>query len=147
MNTLFRSIAPLALAIGATGTLGAAAFPDTAQAAEVTDTGSFRDADRSHPASGTAEIVRLQGGGFGVKLHGNFNVRNAPDLRIWLSEAANPRNGRAVEAADYVDLGALRSNTGEQIYRIPAGVDISEVESIVIWCRAFSIFFGSATLG
>ncbi|APE28507.1 DM13 domain-containing protein [Aurantiacibacter gangjinensis] len=146
MTTFFRSIAPLALALGSTGALATAAFPDTLAAAEVNDTGTFRGADRSHPATGTAEIVPLRGGGFGIKLHSNFDVRGGPDLRVWVSEAGNPRSARAVRAAGYTDLGRLRSSDGEQIYRIPADVEIDEIGSVVIWCRAFGVFFASASL-
>ncbi|ABC63546.1 DM13 domain-containing protein [Erythrobacter litoralis] len=115
-------------------------------AAELSSTGQFRGADSSHPASGGVEIVKLKGGGLGVKLKGDFKVRGGPDLRVWLSDASNPRNGRAVRSKDYVDLGRLKSSSGEQIYRIPASADVADANSVVIWCRAFGVFFGSATL-
>ncbi|WP_165853498.1 DM13 domain-containing protein [Aurantiacibacter aquimixticola] len=146
MNTVTRIFAPLALAVTATAGMGAVAFPDIAAAAELTDRGSFRGADSSHPASGTAEVIRLRGGGFGIKLHDDFRVRGGPDLRVWLSDASNPRNAHAVRGRDYVDLGRLKSSSGEQIYRLPADVDLSGANSVVIWCRAFGVFFGSATL-
>ncbi len=147
MTRFLRTMAPLALAIATTGALGVAAIPDIAYAAQLSDTGQFRGADRSHPAQGTAEIIRLRGGGVGIKFHGNFDVRGGPDLRVWLSEASNPANAGAVRSAGYVDLGRLQSSDGEQIYRIPANVELADISSVVIWCRAFGVFFGSATLG
>lgn len=146
MLRVLRFIAPPALALAATTGFVSAAIPMQAMAAEVSDGGSFRDADGSHPASGKAEIIKLKGGGFGLKLHGDFKVRGGPDLRVWLSEAGNPRSGRAVRAADYVDLGRLTSSSGEQIYRIPDNVKLADIGSVVIWCRAFGVFFGSASL-
>ena len=132
MNTFMNRLAPFALAVAATSTLGLAAIPNAAVATEATDRGTFRGADSSHPASGTAEIIRLRGGGYGLKLHDDFRTRGGPDLRVWLSEAANPRSASTVRRADHVDLGRLRSSSGEQIYRIPADVDLDEIRSAVI---------------
>ncbi|GAA4039602.1 DM13 domain-containing protein [Parerythrobacter jejuensis] len=150
MLKLIRTIAaPVLLATTAsTATLGLAfvGLPSAAVAAEASSAGEFRGADSSHPASGNVEIVKLKGGGLGVKLKSNFKVRGGPDLRVWLSEARNPRNGRAVRQAGYVDLGRLKSSSGEQIYRIPASANVTDAKSVVIWCRAFGVFFGSATV-
>jgi hypothetical protein len=41
------------------------------------------------------------------------------------------------------DLGALKGNRGDQRYELPRGADVS---SVTIWCRAFSVAFGSARL-
>ncbi len=146
----FRSVKRLAAGL----TFALTALPVTAvtlapvpvMAAQLSDTGAFRGADSSHPASGNAKIIRLKGGGFGLKLQENFNVRGGPDLRVWLSEASDPRSGGDVRAAQYVDLGRLKSSDGAQIYRIPDGTNLDEIGSVVIWCRAFSVFFGSANL-
>ena len=150
MFQTIRTIAAPAMlaAISATAVLGmtAATVPEVAHAASIGGQGSFRGADSSHPASGSARVIRLKGGGLGIKLEGGFKVRGGPDLRVWLSEARNPRNGRAVRAADHVDLGRLQSSSGDQVYRLPAGTSLAEAQSVVIWCRAFGVFFGSATL-
>ena len=138
-----RTFAPLALALGTAGALGVAATPSVAFATEVGETGQFHGGEN---ARGTAEIVSLPGGGHGIKLHGNFSVTPAPDLRVYLSDAANPSNAGAVNAAHYVDLGALTSANGEQVYAIPASVNLGNASSVVIWCREFSVFFGVAPL-
>jgi hypothetical protein len=44
-----------------------------------------------------------------------------------------------------VDLGALKGNRGDQQYAVPAGVEIAR-RTVVIWCRAFSVPFGSVRL-
>ncbi|WP_379546479.1 DM13 domain-containing protein [Qipengyuania sp. DSG2-2] len=150
MKNAFNSVvASAVLAVTATtATLGVASaiFPSAAVAATTSASGQFRGADSSHPASGGARVIRLKGGGFGIKLESNFKTRGGPDLRVWLSEAKNPRSGRAVRAADHVDLGRLKSSSGEQIYRLPAGTSLAEAQSVVIWCRAFGVFFASAAL-
>ncbi|MDC0887110.1 DM13 domain-containing protein [Altererythrobacter sp.] len=150
MHKIFSKVfAPVLLATSASiATLSVAfvAFPGAAIAADVSSAGTFRNADQSYPASGQAEIVKLKGGGLGLKLKSNFKVRGGPDLRIWLSQSGNPTDARSAKQAKYVDLGRLKSSSGEQLYRIPGNVDLGKTRSVVIWCRAFGVFFGSASL-
>ncbi|MBA3627259.1 MAG: DM13 domain-containing protein [Chloroflexi bacterium] len=42
--------------------------------------------------------------------------------------------------------GALKASDDSFNYEIPAGVDIDAVGSVVIWCRAFSVLFATASL-
>ena len=46
----------------------------------------------------------------------------------------------------YVDLGGLKGNIGDQNYEIPADVDLSQYQSVVIWCDRFNVAFGAADL-
>jgi hypothetical protein len=43
-------------------------------------------------------------------------------------------------------LGRLKASIGNQNYPIPAGTDITKYDTVLIWCRAFSILFGSTEL-
>ncbi|MBW3604379.1 MAG: DM13 domain-containing protein [Actinobacteria bacterium] len=47
---------------------------------------------------------------------------------------------------EFIDLGALKGNVGDQQYEIPDDVDIETLSTAVVWCRAFSIGFTSAAL-
>jgi hypothetical protein len=47
---------------------------------------------------------------------------------------------------DYVNLGGLQGNLGNQNYEIPADVDLSRYSSLVIWCDRFDSAFGAAPL-
>jgi hypothetical protein len=49
-------------------------------------------------------------------------------------------------ASDFVDVGRLKANIGNQNYPIPAGTDMTKYDTVLIWCRAFSVLFGSADL-
>jgi hypothetical protein len=40
----------------------------------------------------------------------------------------------------------LQANIGNQNYAIPAGTEMSKYDTVLIWCRAFSVLFGSADL-
>ena len=95
-----------------------------------------------HPAAGTATAIRLAKGGRVLTLTA-FDVDNGPDLRVYL--VAGPARSEG-EVDDYVDLGALKGNRGDQQYEIPDGVDVGRYATAVIWCRAFSVLFARAPL-
>jgi hypothetical protein len=46
----------------------------------------------------------------------------------------------------FVDLGPLRAFKGSQRYSIPNGVDVARFDSVVIWCREFSVLISPADL-
>lgn len=66
----------------------------------------------------------------------NFESSNGPDLKVYLRAA----NG------DFVSLGDLSGNIGDQNYEIPADVDLTEFSRVEIWCERFSRGFGAAEL-
>ncbi len=112
---------------------------------ELIKTGVFTGADRSHRASGHAEIVRRDDGSLVVHLR-DFRVTNGPALRVLLTKHPNPRRSRDVEWEEYIDLGALRSNRGDQEYAIPGDVDLSQIHSLVVYCKPYSVVFAVARL-
>lgn len=104
--------------------------------------GSFRGI--AHEGSGTAIALDVPGRGRFVRFE-DFEVFNGPDLRVYLSAA----KASAPESAfddDFVDLGPLKGNVGNQNYEVPGKVDLSEYRSVVVWCRRFSVAFASASL-
>ncbi|MGY1730341.1 DM13 domain-containing protein [Geodermatophilus sp. SYSU D01045] len=106
-------------------------------------TGTF--VSREHETVGTARVVRLPDGQVVVRLEG-FETSNGPALYVYLSQ--NPATGE--EAAfdeEFVDLGPLKGNVGDQNYAVPAGVDATGYTSVVIWCDRFDAAFGAADLG
>ena len=48
--------------------------------------------------------------------------------------------------SDIVNLGRLKANIGNQNYQIFEGIDMTKYDTVLIWCRAFSILFGSTEL-
>ena len=99
---------------------------------------------REHETVGTARVVRLPDGQVVVRLEG-FETSNGPALFVYLSQ--NPAAGE--EAAfdeEFVDLGVLKGNVGDQNYPVPAGVDPTGWVSVVIWCDRFDAAFGAADL-
>jgi len=47
---------------------------------------------------------------------------------------------------DFVDLGTLKGNVGNQNYLIPADVDLDRYSTAVVWCRRFEVGFAAAVL-
>jgi Electron transfer DM13 len=69
---------------------------------------------------------------------GQIYMFNGPDLYVYLSTNK--------DISDIVNLGRLKGNIGNQNYPIPTGTDISKYNTVLIWCHAYSVLFGSAFL-
>jgi hypothetical protein len=130
---------------GVPGAAGPAAgrAPATVDVApSVLATGAF--VSREHPTRGTARVLQLADGQVIVRFE-DFATSNGPVLVVWL--AKNPARGRD-EAFDddYVLLGPLKGNVGDQNYVVPSGVDVGAYASVVVWCARFHVSFGAADL-
>jgi len=97
----------------------------------------------AHPARGRATVVRKAGGGDVLTLT-KFEVDNGPDLRVYL--VPGPARGEA-DVKQSIDLGKLKGNKGDQQYSLPKGLPRSRYDTVVVWCRAFSVNFARAPLG
>ena len=107
--------------------------------------GSFTGADRFHQGEGTATIFEL-GPGERILRFEEFRVTNGPDLRVLLVNTPNPEGHSDLDDAGYVELGKLKGNVGSQNYEIPDTISLSDVESVVIYCKPFRVVFSVATL-
>jgi hypothetical protein len=85
---------------------------------------------------GSAKIFSSSSG-FELKLM-DFRSNNGPDLRVYLSKEMQPVN--------YIDLGALKSTTGNQVYTIPGNPDFGQYKYALVHCRQFNHLFGWALL-
>jgi len=63
----------------------------------------------------------------------NIDVAGAPDMYVYLSDRTDGQPGT------FIDLGKLKATNGSFNYIVPAGVDITAVRSVVVWCRQFSV--------
>jgi hypothetical protein len=75
----------------------------------------------------------------------NFSTDNGPDLRVYLS-ASDANADSAAFDDDFIDLGVLKGNIGDQNYEIPPDVDLSIYDTVVVWCVRFSTPFTAADL-
>ena len=107
--------------------------------------GNFADADASHKGSGVAAIYEGTTGQRLLRLT-DFEVTNGPDLKVWLVAATAPKSSADVKDGEWVSLGPLKGNIGEQNYHIPADVEVSRFGAVIIWCEQFSVLFLAASL-
>jgi Electron transfer DM13 len=111
--------------------------------ASVLATGRFHSV--AHDTSGVATIHQLSDGQRLVRLTA-FETSNGPDVRVYLVAAKDAADNETVTRAGFVDLGAMKGNKGDQNYEVPANVDLSQYQSVTIWCRRFGVNFATAPL-
>lgn len=100
--------------------------------------GTFQNADDFHKGSGQARI--FQQGEQRILRFEEFSATNGPDLHVLLVEKVG------AEMGEYVDLGKLKGNVGNQNYEIPADVDLSKYSGVIIYCQPFYVVFATVTL-
>lgn len=93
--------------------------------------------DGIHNAEGKAKILTLSDGSQIIRLE-DFRSTNGPDVHLYLSTNK--------QASDFIDLGRLKANIGNQNYQIPVNTDYNKYKYVLIWCQPFSVLFGSAQL-
>ncbi len=81
-----------------------------------------------------------------VHLGADFEVGPGPKFHVYLVPKPNIRQSSDLAGVMHVDLGRLKSFKGSQKYAIPAGLDLKNYESVVIWCEQFSVLISPADL-
>lgn len=107
--------------------------------------GQWTGADASHQAQGRALLIRLPDGKRFLRLE-QFRVTNGPDLYVYLSGHRAPRNRAQLHEGAAFEVGVLKGNVGNQNYELPADLDLAKFRSVAIYCKRFSVMFGSAEL-
>ena len=106
--------------------------------------GSF--ISRAHPGEGVATVL-TDGSEQRFLRFEEFATDNGPDLNVYLTtagaEASDADFGRSGE---FIDLGDLKGNIGDQNYEIPPDVDLERFDTVVVWCVRFSVAFTTADL-
>jgi hypothetical protein len=99
----------------------------------------------AHDTKGNAAVIDLGGGRRVLRLT-DFATSNGPDVRIYLVAAPDVQDDATVKRAGFVELGVMKGNIGDQNYEIPASIDLANYRTVTVWCRRFSVNFGSAPL-
>lgn len=68
----------------------------------------------------------------------NFKTDNGPLLEVYLATDSS--------ASSYITLGALKGVDGNYEYALPANVDYTKYNHVIVWCVTFSVNFGYAVL-
>ncbi|MGR3810459.1 DM13 domain-containing protein [Jiulongibacter sp. NS-SX5] len=96
--------------------------------------GDFIDA--AHPTSGRASVIRNQDNTLSL-VFSDFKTDPGPDLRVYLAEDD--------KATGFKEISKEVKN-GNVKYNLPDGTDPAQMNHVLIWCRAFSVNFGTAVL-
>jgi len=100
--------------------------------------GLFHGED-GHDGTGVATLVETADGAR-LLTFSRFDVSPGPDVDVYLT----PDTG-SIE--DRVELGDLKGNVGDQQYEVPASVDLSRYDSVVLYCVSFTVRIATAMLG
>lgn len=119
-------------------------YTTVAQVSEVAiASGTFVAAEQ--PTTGMARIVE-EGGHRYLELDAAFTTSSqGPDLHVLL-DTTNTPPGTYADQGRTINLGGLKEYSGAQRYPIPDAIDVSNYQSVVIWCRMANATFGYAPL-
>jgi len=109
----------------------------------VLSSGSFHSV--AHESKGAASIYQLANGKRILRFT-NFETSNGPDVHVYLVAANDASDSETVKQAGFVELGSLKGNIGDQNYDIPLDADLAKYRAVTIWCKRFSVNFGTAPL-
>jgi hypothetical protein len=120
------------------------AFPvEGASSAQVVESGTFSGV--MHPTAGTATVYRLADGDRILRFT-NFTTSNGPDVHVYLVAVDDAKDSATVKNADFIDLGTIKGNVGDQNYVLSHDLDLSKYRTVSIWCKRFAVNFGAAPL-
>ena len=102
--------------------------------------------DVIHQGQGTVRVLNLSDGTRILRLDEDFRVTNGPDLYVYLSADPEPHDSAELHNPRAFELGRLKGNVRDQNYTLPAGLNLSDFQSAVIYCRRFGVVFSSARL-
>ncbi|MEM9938100.1 MAG: DM13 domain-containing protein [Pseudomonadota bacterium] len=76
----------------------------------------------------------------------NFVASRGPDLKIFLSPTSikDVKGKTAVNGS--INIGELKSTKGRQEYELPAGVNLSDYQSLLVHCEEFAVLWGGSDL-
>ncbi len=128
-----------------TGRITASSAGIESAALEIVVSGSTRSGSftgrpgSSYRVEGTATLRRNTDGSLQLEFSEDFSGSRGPGLEVLLSSTNTSAPGS-------ISLGSIKSNTGAQVYDVPADVELTSFDWVVIHCRPFNVTFGFAEL-
>ncbi len=118
----------------------------------VVRTGMWRDADAAHQASGTIELVTIDGVPY--LEFTDFQMTSGPDVYLYLTASPDPRStqdveqdGIRVDAITRGDPDAHLNERGSFFVALDMDLDaLAAYEGVAAWCDDFNVLFGNASL-
>ena len=102
--------------------------------------------DPIHYGKGGLSIYIDESGERLLHLEDDFEVGPGPAFHVYLVDHEKVRSNADFRESRMTDLGRLKAFRGSQNYAIPASVDLAGANSVVIWCKEFSVLISPATL-
>jgi len=118
-------------------------FPTASAASNKLASGQFHSG--AHETKGTATVFQLADGKKTLRLT-DFATSNGPDVHVYLVATDDAKDNDTVTKAGFIDVGSLKGNIGDQNYDLPANADLTKYRAVTIWCKRFSVNFGTAPL-
>jgi hypothetical protein len=106
-------------------------------------TGNFHGV--AHKGAGQASIYQLADGKRILRFS-SFETSNGPDVHVYLVAASDAKDSETVKKAEFVEVGLLKGNIGDQNYELASDVDLTKYRAVTIWCKRFSVNFATAPL-
>ena len=106
-------------------------------------TGSFHDV--ATRGTGLAEVIKEPDGRRILRFR-RFETEPGPKLEVYMVAASDATDSQTVLDSGYVSLGELTSASGNQMYEIPADLDLDVYRAVTIWCVTFVVNFTTAPL-
>jgi electron transfer DM13 len=102
---------------------------------------------RAHPTSGRASVYQTPDGKRDLRLT-DFTTSNGPDVHVVLAQSADEtlKQDFIKGQLSTVELGQMKANQGNQNYDLPDSADLTQYDSVVIYCERFHVIFGLAKL-
>jgi hypothetical protein len=98
-------------------------------------TGTFTSG--AHTTTGTVKVYEDKDKNRSLVFE-NFKTDAGPDLRLYMAE------DKAI--TNFIQITDKVTTSGNYTIAIPANVDLKKQTTVAIWCKSFSVLFGSATL-
>lgn len=105
--------------------------------------GTLVEIDDSHYGRGTVRIVSFPNGDRKLQFI-DVKIANGPDLFIYLSDK-KLFSGIYDTPGNFINLRYLPHNAGNFSISVSKGISLINVNSVLIWCRQFSVVFTYAT--
>lgn len=101
--------------------------------------------DHAHAGDGTVNVL-TDGTQRFLRFEDDFAIDNGPDLNVYLVRGVDAEGPAGLFDDDFIDLGDLKGNIGAQNYELDSTIDLSEYDTVVIWCVRFGVAFNAANL-
>jgi hypothetical protein len=99
----------------------------------------------AHKGSGSALLFQYRDGKRLLSLK-DLSTAARPDLAVYLIDAPDAFDNDTVKNSRFLSLGPLKGLAQDQVYEVPAGVDLSKYHAVVIWSQKYGVNFTTGPL-